>query len=855
MSWSASTRLFLRWLAAVGLVSPAVACHHHATVETPVTCPTVDASTPFVGDKPAAIDNCGECGLDCREVFPNAIEVECKTALDEAPACVVVGCPVGTHLLGEAFCAMDRSVLCMPCAGDADCGNIDPGAACLTLESGDRRCGKGCHEGEDTCAEGFVCEEAGGGWQCRPSSGICSCSPTQAGEVLGCRLDSPDSSYKCPGQQVCDGVALTACEPLYPEICDGIDNNCDGQVDEGFLMGGFYLTPEHCGACNHPCISHVPHMQASCVLVDSAPTCSLTCEPGFVDLDLSVLNGCECERRGGVWPPRAFGVDNDCDGLIDDMSDYVFVSKAGDDTNPGTVDAPLLTVSRGINLAVAARQTVVVSQGVYDERVQDEAGVSVVGGYRADFADRDTIIYPVVLTHPSGPAGEAVLVARGIRVTTEVLGLRIVGSGALELGTGSTTVLLDGCGPELSLSDLTVVAGDGQNGKHGSSAAAVLAGMGISSLATLDGGDGGGGGAGEDAGNSNCHGMLVSGGPSATKRCPVSGAWVSGGRGGDAGCPHTGCVVGHPCGNGGCSDYTVNGVCDFAAVMAVAVPGPPAAAGLGIGAGASGPLTYDAPTSRVDSSFCDDNPTLRREGGNGGDGSPGADGEGGHGFSSASGQLDAVTGRWRGGDGTSGGNGGDGGGGGGGTQGAGYDVIPGGDPSSDDHLGGSGGGGGSGGCGAPGATAGQGGGGSIGVAILLASGVAGPTFTDVRVVPARAGAGGDGGQGANGGAPGAGGLGGPGGFWCARHGGKGGNGGRGGACGGGGGGGGGSISGFHVVTAAGVNVAAYVQTVKDANSVDALPAPGRGGSGGYSPGSSGTGGLDGTAEAFRIIAP
>ena len=193
--------------------------------------------------------------------------------------------------------------------------------------------------------------------------------------VFGCRLDAPDGSYKCPGQAICDGTTLGACEPLYPEICDGLDNNCDGQVDEGFLIGDYYLTTDHCGACYHPCVAHVPHMQASCVLEGTTPACELSCEPGFVDLDGSPLNGCECERRGGVWPPRAFGVDNDCDGAIDDMSGYVFVSKSGDDTNPGTLDAPVLTVSHGISIAVAARQSVVVSQGVYDEAVQVQAGL------------------------------------------------------------------------------------------------------------------------------------------------------------------------------------------------------------------------------------------------------------------------------------------------------------------------------------------------------------------------------------------------------------------------------------------------------------------------------------------------
>jgi hypothetical protein len=34
------------------------------------------------------------------------------------------------------------------------------------------------------------------------------------------------------------------------EICDEIDNDCDGVVDDGFDTQS---SLEHCGACNQPC--------------------------------------------------------------------------------------------------------------------------------------------------------------------------------------------------------------------------------------------------------------------------------------------------------------------------------------------------------------------------------------------------------------------------------------------------------------------------------------------------------------------------------------------------------------------------------------------------------------------------
>jgi hypothetical protein len=95
-------------------------------------------------------------------------------------------------------------------------------------------------------------------------------------------------------------------------------------------------------------------------------------------------------------------------------------------------------------------------------------------------------------------------------------------------------------------------------------------------------------------------------------------------------------------------------------------------------------------------------------------------------------------------------------------------------------------------------------------------------------------------------------MGGPGNFWCARKGGKGGDGGRGGSAGGGGGGAGGSVSGFHVIPWGTGTPSSYMLAVSSENSVDALPAPGTGGSGGYSPGASGTAGVTGTSVAFRV---
>jgi hypothetical protein len=478
------------------------------------------------------------------------------------------------------------------------------------------------------------------------------------------------------------------------------------------------------------------------------------------------------------------------------------------------------------------------------------AGVSLFGGYRSDFGARDTYLFAVRVEHHSGSAGHPALVAEGIQAETSVGGLTIVATDGQPPGRGSTAVLVRDCGPGLVLEGLLVEAGAGTGGLPGTSSAQILAGLGISSPSQLGGTAGGTGQGGVSAQSMNCSGVTRVGGAGGAKTCPVSQTWVGGGAGGDSTCPASGCVIGQPCGNGGCSDYMIGDTCDWEAVYDAAVPNTAAVAGGGAAGGAPGGITYDAPTTIWGSSFCDDNPTLRRAGGNGEPGGKGASGSGGIGAAAGAAALDTIVGLWVGGDGADGTAGADGSGGGGGTQGNGYDALSG-SGASGDRLGGAGGGGGSGGCGAPGATGGGGGGGSIGVLIVLDGSLQGPIVHGVRVIPAKAGKGGAGGVGLAGGASGPGGLGGPGNFWCARQGGKGGDGGAGGTGGGGGGGGGGSTSGFHVI-APSLGALLYVDGLADQNTVDPLPAAPGGGAGGYAPGASGTAGAGGTAVAFRL---
>jgi len=791
-------------------------------------------------------EHCGGCNVRCADVFPSAAETACEIDMDAGIArCVLVACPLGQHAAGDGACVSDVPVLCLPCETDADCTIRLPGSVCFDLAR-TKRCLPPCGTG---CQPGFECTRGIEGISvCTPATGDCACTVETLGAEFACLIGVEGSDHQCAGSQTCNEDGLGPCESAVSEACNEQDDDCDSSVDEDFRDdAGLYIARLHCGGCAVPCVEPGPNMIAECLPDPRSPTgtrCSVECDEGFVDVDRLSANGCECERFDGMGPPPIIGGDSNCDGIPEDDDDFIFVTSTGNDRNPGTLVRPMRTIAAALDRGRATRKDVLVSRGIYDGPFDLLGGVNVFGGYRPDFADRNLELYPVLVERRAAPPGSAVLTCRNITTATQVDGFTIVGTDATAASEGSTAVYLDQCSSTVTLSNLAVVAGRGAAGSRGDDSSANLADWGLRSLSELDGLDGVGG---IDSNDMTC--TTLSGGAGGRRMCPFADS--GGGNGGGAGCPNTGCSNGRPCGNAGCTDFTVGGVCDFDAVLRAAVSNPAAEDGRGLSAGVAGEVTYNAPTNRGVCSFCDDNPTLGRAGGNGSDGSLGVDGGAGNGCNAAP-AFDASTGRLSGSVGGDGADGSDGSGGGGGTAGSGYAVIAGTEAGCADRSGGSGGGGGSGGCGAPRADGGGGGGASVGIAVRLRAMTAtGPTFDGVRVVTASGGGGGDGGIGASGGAPGSGGNGGTTRFWCSRTGGRGGDGGSGGSGGGGGGGCGGGTHGV-LISAGGADVAAYRASVAAAVSVEATGVPGDGGSGGFSPGAPGGNGVQGDGTPVAV---
>ena len=92
--------------------------------------------------------------------------------------------------------------------------------------------------------------------------------------------------------------------PSIVEVCDGIDNDCDGIVDDGI---DFQNDINNCGSCGNLCSSQ----NTSSVSCDNG-NCMLICLPGYADCDGDPSNGCETDISSN--PQHCGGCGQSCIG-------------------------------------------------------------------------------------------------------------------------------------------------------------------------------------------------------------------------------------------------------------------------------------------------------------------------------------------------------------------------------------------------------------------------------------------------------------------------------------------------------------------------------------------------------------
>ncbi len=261
----------------------------------------------------------------------DGVDDDCDGVADEDYAAIGTRCGVGQcQALGQTECVdgqeRDDCTPGEPAAQDATCDAID--------EDCDGRSGEDFVPVAIQCGEGACL--ADGIRSCRDGAFINDCQPGAEGAELclnevdddcdgsvderfqnlggQCSLGRGECARQgtivCSADQTSEECDAVPGEPAV-EICDLLDNDCDGGADEGFNTR---TDPQHCGGCDQAC--GFPNSAPSCV--DSQ--CALgACSPGFFNLDGQPDNGCEyacAPDNPGV--ELCDGQDNDCDGLVDE---------------------------------------------------------------------------------------------------------------------------------------------------------------------------------------------------------------------------------------------------------------------------------------------------------------------------------------------------------------------------------------------------------------------------------------------------------------------------------------------------------------------------------------------------------
>ena len=375
----------------------------------------------------------------------NGVDDDCDEAVDESDPELGMPCDSGEpgpcdegqwlcHD-GERVCPPVREPVAEVCdTVDNDCdGETDEGLPEMPVPCDSGEPGA-CAAGLEACVDGdFVCVATlvPAAERCNGVDDDCDGPVDETFPELGgpcavgvgeCRVEA---GVVCAADEVSVTCGAVAAAPT-DEVCDGLDNDCNEAVDD---LQAPPEEPDHCGACGRAC--EFPNAHGLCRAGDCFPG---HCRAGFLDFDRDPENGCEQACRPTDPDVEVCdGLDNDCDGVVDDGvcqgdpfrfchdRDGVTHDRSCDDFGPGGLAAqwwsPSL-VGVGADVPVADRQyraAAPFAEGGGHTRRLHRTGpglrlgmhVEYRGGARVGVGvfDRDTLVEPVAEEEGGEPPG------------------------------------------------------------------------------------------------------------------------------------------------------------------------------------------------------------------------------------------------------------------------------------------------------------------------------------------------------------------------------------------------------------------------------------------------------------------